>query len=180
MDERETADTSSSQPRCSSEDGEVLSRHFRTEPGITSTFPSIRETCSFVPSDGDGDRPRDGDDESGSESDSSGSDGGSCSETESVLASDGDEDDGSDSSDEAPSEGGGGGGDGDCSSSEDEETVRCPICLLKLKAQPIGNPEPCDHVFCLECILIWSRVGDVPSCTVLVSEALLCCVWLTS
>ena len=45
-------------------------------------------------------------------------------------------------------EGGGGGGEGDLSS-DDEEGERCPICLLRLRLQPVGRPQPCQHLFCL-------------------------------
>ena len=41
------------------------------------------------------------------------------------------------------------GGGGDDVSSEDEEGDRCPICLLRLRLQPVGRPQPCQHLFCL-------------------------------
>ena len=44
------------------------------------------------------------------------------------------------------------------SSSGDEDTEHCPICLLKLKLQPVGRPELCKHLFCLSCITQWSKV----------------------
>ena len=44
------------------------------------------------------------------------------------------------------------------SSSGDEDTEHCPICLLKLKLQPVGRPELCRHLFCLSCITQWSKV----------------------
>ena len=44
------------------------------------------------------------------------------------------------------------------SSSGDEDTDRCSICLLKLKLQPLGRPENCKHLFCLECITQWAKV----------------------
>ena len=44
------------------------------------------------------------------------------------------------------------------SSSGDEESEKCPICLLRLKLQPVGRPEPCKHLFCLACITQWSQV----------------------
>ena len=44
------------------------------------------------------------------------------------------------------------------SSSGDENDDHCPICLLRLKLQPIGRPEKCEHVFCLACITEWAKV----------------------
>ena len=46
-------------------------------------------------------------------------------------------------------EGGGGGGEEEGMISDDEEGERCPICLLRLRLQPVGRPEPCQHLFCL-------------------------------
>ena len=45
------------------------------------------------------------------------------------------------------------------SSSGDEDSDHCPICLLRLKLQPIGRPEKCQHVFCLACITEWAKVS---------------------
>ena len=44
------------------------------------------------------------------------------------------------------------------SSSGDEDSERCSICLLRLKLQPLGRPENCKHLFCLECITQWAKV----------------------
>ena len=44
------------------------------------------------------------------------------------------------------------------SSSGDEDSDRCSICLLRLKLQPLGRPEHCKHLFCLECITQWAKV----------------------
>ena len=46
----------------------------------------------------------------------------------------------------------------DSDSSSGEESVSCPICLLKFKGQAIGFPEVCGHPFCLDCILEWTKV----------------------
>ena len=46
----------------------------------------------------------------------------------------------------------------------DETAERCPICLARLRDQKIGSPESCDHNFCLECILEWSK--NVNTCPV--------------
>lgn len=44
-------------------------------------------------------------------------------------------------------------------SSEDDDSVeKCPVCLAKIKDQDVGTPESCDHSFCLECIVEWSKV----------------------
>ena len=44
---------------------------------------------------------------------------------------------------------GGGGEEEEGMSSDDEEGERCPICLLRLRLQPVGRPQPCQHLFCL-------------------------------
>lgn len=43
-------------------------------------------------------------------------------------------------------------------------SVSCPICLLKFKGQAIGFPEVCEHPFCLDCILEWSKVTSFSYC----------------
>lgn len=50
------------------------------------------------------------------------------------------------------------------SESDGEDLPVCPICLDKLRAQDIGTPESCDHQFCLECIIEWSR--NINTCPV--------------
>merc|ERR1719394_2313488 len=47
---------------------------------------------------------------------------------------------------------------------DDEEGDRCPICLLRLRLQPVGRPQPCQHLFCLVCIMEWAKV--TPSCPI--------------
>ena len=42
-------------------------------------------------------------------------------------------------------------------SSDDGEALKCAICFLKFKGQAIGFPELCDHPFCLDCILEWTK-----------------------
>ena len=44
------------------------------------------------------------------------------------------------------------------SDSDGEDLPTCPICLDKLRRQDIGSPESCDHQFCMECIVEWSKV----------------------
>ena len=47
----------------------------------------------------------------------------------------------------------------DESSSGDEDSPQCPICLARLKSQDMGTPDTCDHTFCLDCLLEWSKVS---------------------
>lgn len=51
---------------------------------------------------------------------------------------------------------------GDDSSSDNDDPASpsdpCAICLGRLKG-PVGSPENCDHSFCLDCILEWSKVS---------------------
>ncbi|XP_077994386.1 uncharacterized protein LOC144448107 [Glandiceps talaboti] len=46
----------------------------------------------------------------------------------------------------------------------DVETEKCPVCLNPFEEQDVGTPESCDHTFCLECILEWSK--NVNTCPV--------------
>ncbi|XP_055011501.1 PHD and RING finger domain-containing protein 1 isoform X2 [Boleophthalmus pectinirostris] len=41
--------------------------------------------------------------------------------------------------------------------SSDEEAEKCPICLHSFNRQPVATPENCEHYFCLDCILEWSK-----------------------
>ncbi|GFQ85783.1 PHD and RING finger domain-containing protein 1, partial [Trichonephila clavata] len=44
------------------------------------------------------------------------------------------------------------------SSSEDNgENESCPVCLNHFIGQDLGSPENCEHVFCLVCIIEWSK-----------------------
>jgi hypothetical protein len=45
------------------------------------------------------------------------------------------------------------------SESSDNDKYRCPICLSSYKNQSSGNPDVCEHKFCLECIEEWSKVS---------------------
>ena len=44
------------------------------------------------------------------------------------------------------------------SEGSDGASERCPVCLGRITNQNVGTPESCDHNFCLECILEWSKV----------------------
>ncbi|KAJ3596265.1 hypothetical protein NHX12_002674 [Muraenolepis orangiensis] len=63
---------------------------------------------------------------------------------------------------EEDSEGAGAGFSADLSSDEDAET--CPICLNSFGSQPVATPESCEHYFCLDCLLLWSKNAN--SCPV--------------
>lgn len=43
--------------------------------------------------------------------------------------------------------------------SSDEDADKCPICLNSFSSQPVATPENCEHYFCLDCILEWTKVG---------------------
>lgn len=44
------------------------------------------------------------------------------------------------------------------SESSVDDKHRCPICLSSYRDQNSGNPDVCEHRFCLECIEEWSKV----------------------
>nr|XP_055048280.1 PHD and RING finger domain-containing protein 1 isoform X1 [Misgurnus anguillicaudatus]XP_055048281.1 PHD and RING finger domain-containing protein 1 isoform X1 [Misgurnus anguillicaudatus]XP_055048282.1 PHD and RING finger domain-containing protein 1 isoform X1 [Misgurnus anguillicaudatus] len=48
--------------------------------------------------------------------------------------------------------------------SSDEDSEKCPICLNSFHEQPIATPEACEHYFCLDCLLEWSKNAN--SCPV--------------
>ncbi|KAG7468431.1 hypothetical protein MATL_G00142910 [Megalops atlanticus] len=48
--------------------------------------------------------------------------------------------------------------------SSDEDAEKCPICLHSFQEQPVATPEGCEHYFCLDCILEWSKNAN--SCPV--------------
>lgn len=50
------------------------------------------------------------------------------------------------------------------SDSSDEYSEKCPICLLPFRKQQVGTPSVCDHCFCLECLLEWSK--NINTCPV--------------
>lgn len=50
------------------------------------------------------------------------------------------------------------------SETDDDQLEKCPICLLSFKSQEVGSPESCDHSFCIDCILEWSK--NVNTCPV--------------
>uniref|UniRef100_A0A3Q3QMS8 PHD and ring finger domains 1 n=1 Tax=Monopterus albus TaxID=43700 RepID=A0A3Q3QMS8_MONAL len=48
--------------------------------------------------------------------------------------------------------------------SSDEDSEKCPICLNSFSSQPVATPESCEHYFCLDCILEWTKNAN--SCPV--------------
>ncbi|KAI8499559.1 PHD and RING finger domain-containing protein 1 [Branchiostoma belcheri] len=46
----------------------------------------------------------------------------------------------------------------------DEEEESCPICLNEFELQEVGTPAACQHNFCIDCILEWSK--NINSCPV--------------
>ncbi|KAM4572837.1 uncharacterized protein phrf1 isoform 2-T2 [Odontesthes bonariensis] len=67
--------------------------------------------------------------------------------------------------DAKPEEGAFGGTSADLTGmSSDEDTERCPICLNSFTSQPVATPESCEHYFCFDCILEWTKNAN--SCPV--------------
>ena len=77
---------------------------------------------------------------------------GSAEEDSEEEDEDGEEEDGEDG--ESGNESSGSGSD-----SSDSGAEVCPICLSRFKGQEVGNPESCDHNFCLDHILEWAKVS---------------------
>ena len=50
------------------------------------------------------------------------------------------------------------------SDNSDGQSEKCPICLLPFRKQEIANPASCEHCFCLECIVEWSK--NINTCPV--------------
>ncbi|XP_054887563.1 PHD and RING finger domain-containing protein 1 isoform X2 [Poeciliopsis prolifica] len=48
--------------------------------------------------------------------------------------------------------------------SSDEDREKCPICLNSFSSQPVATPENCEHYFCFDCILEWTKNAN--SCPV--------------
>ncbi|XP_010731027.3 PHD and RING finger domain-containing protein 1 isoform X1 [Larimichthys crocea] len=48
--------------------------------------------------------------------------------------------------------------------SSDDDADKCPICLNSFNSQPVATPESCEHYFCLDCILEWTKNAN--SCPV--------------
>ena len=49
-------------------------------------------------------------------------------------------------------------------SSSDAELEKCPICLLSFRQQQVANPSSCEHCFCLDCLVEWSK--NINTCPV--------------
>lgn len=52
----------------------------------------------------------------------------------------------------------------DTDNSSDEQLEKCPICLLPFRRQQLGTPSSCEHCFCLECLVEWSK--NINTCPV--------------
>ncbi|XP_066599342.1 protein split ends isoform X2 [Prorops nasuta] len=50
------------------------------------------------------------------------------------------------------------------SDSTDDQSEKCPICLLPFREQQVGTPATCEHCFCLDCLFEWSK--NVNSCPI--------------
>lgn len=50
------------------------------------------------------------------------------------------------------------------SDNSDEQLEKCPICLLPFRKQQVATPSSCEHCFCLECLLEWSK--NINTCPV--------------
>ncbi|XP_067125469.1 LOW QUALITY PROTEIN: PHD and RING finger domain-containing protein 1-like [Centruroides vittatus] len=50
------------------------------------------------------------------------------------------------------------------SDSSNDLSERCPICLNRFIGQTVGSPDSCDHNFCLECLLEWTK--NINTCPV--------------
>lgn len=48
--------------------------------------------------------------------------------------------------------------------SSDEQVEKCPICLLPFRRQELGTPSSCEHCFCLDCLIEWSK--NINTCPV--------------
>ncbi|XP_076803450.1 uncharacterized protein LOC143447299 isoform X2 [Clavelina lepadiformis] len=80
----------------------------------------------------------------------------SCSPEEHVAIDDG-------NSDDDIQEYSDGEGSDDCHNPDDEDDS-CPVCLNEFGDQQVGIPSNCKHVFCVDCILEWSKNAN--SCPV--------------
>lgn len=54
--------------------------------------------------------------------------------------------------------------DGYDSDKSDGTSEKCPICLLPFRKQEVATPSSCEHCFCLECIVEWSK--NINTCPV--------------
>ena len=72
---------------------------------------------------------------------------------------DGEGDDTTDDSDEATDDNGNLSSADSSGSKEDDNN--CAICLSKFRNQEVGVPESCNHNFCIDCIVEWSKVSSI-------------------
>lgn len=53
---------------------------------------------------------------------------------------------------------------GFASDSSEGNSDKCSICLMRFTEQEVGTPQNCEHIFCLDCIMEWSK--NVNTCPV--------------
>jgi PHD and RING finger domain-containing protein 1 len=46
-------------------------------------------------------------------------------------------------------------------SSSDDDSDKCPICLVTIGEQELGTPDSCDHIFCVICLKEWSKIVNI-------------------
>ncbi|KPP75093.1 PHD and RING finger domain-containing protein 1-like [Scleropages formosus] len=145
MDEEDSQDELINRNASNGRGKRPASSVFTDEENDTDELGSSSEEESETDS-GDGDEDNDGDedeeDEEGDDSDDAEEDSGKAAEgaVRGALTTDA----------------------ADLSSDEDAE--KCPICLNSFQQQPLATPENCEHYFCLDCILEWSKNAN--SCPV--------------
>lgn len=56
-------------------------------------------------------------------------------------------------------------------SESDDDSDKCPICLLQFRDNDIGVPESCDHTFCLDCLQEWAKVSGISEYPLILKDA---------
>ncbi|XP_035012229.2 PHD and RING finger domain-containing protein 1 isoform X1 [Hippoglossus stenolepis] len=115
-------------------------------------------------SDDDEEESEEGESDSGEEENHP--DGEDDEDEEEEEEEDGNEEEGDEEDEDIKAEDGALGGTGVdlAEMSSDEDSDKCPICLNSFHSQPVATPESCEHYFCLDCILEWTKNAN--SCPV--------------
>ncbi|XP_022105700.1 protein SCAF11-like isoform X2 [Acanthaster planci] len=126
------------------------------------------EDEKMIRADGDDDDGGDGEEE-GAETDDSGEEDEDDVEDDEYDEEDDDAEEGDEQDEDEEMEEDLGDEDEDIEEDEEEwENVdgmeKCPVCLDVFWDKEVGSPESCDHIFCLDCILEWSR--NINTCPV--------------